>query len=305
MFRLSIFTLLALSLSTQAAELVVGEQKGSARAVMEAAGELKDLPYQIKWYEFPNAAPLLESLNANHLDAGTVGDAPLSFAVAAGATIKAIEGATSSGNAVIVAGHSSIKTVADLRGKKIATVKGSSGHNMALTALKKAGITADQVQFIYTTPAESTLALNNGSVDAVANWEPYTSYAIEQSKARIVADGKDYPSLSYLVATDKAIGEKREQLSDFSQRLARATVWGQTHQKQYAAVIAKLLRLPDEVALNKVRRETNTPVSSLSAVLNTQQGTIDTFIASGLIKPGLKATQLVESSFFDAQDKQP
>ncbi len=57
---------------------------------MEAAGVLNDLPYSLQWYEFANAAPILEALNSEHLDAGLVGDAPLTFAAASGVGVKAI-----------------------------------------------------------------------------------------------------------------------------------------------------------------------------------------------------------------------
>src|ERR1700689_1180464 len=70
--------------------LRVGDQKGNARAVLEAAGLLTDLPYEIKWSEFPAAAPLLEAASAGAIDAGTVGDAPFTFATAAGPPLKAI-----------------------------------------------------------------------------------------------------------------------------------------------------------------------------------------------------------------------
>ncbi len=59
--------------------LIVGDQKGNARAVMEASGVLKDVPYKIEWKEFAAAAPLLEALGAGALDSGLVGDAPFTL----------------------------------------------------------------------------------------------------------------------------------------------------------------------------------------------------------------------------------
>ena len=70
--------------------LIVGDQKGNARAVMEASGVLKDVPYKIEWKEFAAAAPLLEALGAGALDSGLVGDAPFTFAAAANVPVKAI-----------------------------------------------------------------------------------------------------------------------------------------------------------------------------------------------------------------------
>lgn len=295
-------SLLLLAVTSHAATdpLIVGDQKGNARAVMSAAGELNNVPYEIKWYEFPNAAPLLESLNSQHLDAGLVGDGPLSFAVAAGAQIRAIQASQYLGNAIVVKKDSALHSIADLKGKKVATVKGSAGQNMVLNALHEAGLPDDSVNFVFTTPSEATLALDNGAVDAVATWEPYVSFAVAQSGDRIAIDGKNSPVSNYLVATDSAIASKREQLMDFRERLIRARAWGVAHPQAYASEIAKLLRLPDAVALSKVQRENNAPVEDYALVEKRQQLAIDTFTRGGLIKPGLKADKLVDASFFNA-----
>lgn len=279
------------------ADLTIGDQRGNARAVMEAAGVLEGTPYKIDWREFPNAAPVLEALNSNHLDAGLLGDAPLTFAAAAGVKAKAIFASRYLGNALIVGKASDIAAAKDLKGKKIGTVKGSSGHALALSALQQAGLKETDVTFVFTTPAEATLALSSGAVDAVASWEPYISFAVEQSQARIIADGKDYPSLNYLAASDQAIQAKRSELQDFTQRLAKARQWGVEHPQPYALVISKLLRIPEPVALSKVQREANGPVADLLSIRAQQQATIDLYVQSGLIKKGFAAGDLLDASF--------
>ena len=52
--------------------LKAGDQKGGLRALLEASGGLDGLPYDIKWSEFPAAAPLAEALNANAVAAPSV-----------------------------------------------------------------------------------------------------------------------------------------------------------------------------------------------------------------------------------------
>lgn len=279
------------------ADLTIGDQRGNARAVMEAAGVLDGASYKIDWREFPNAAPVLEALNSNHLDAGLLGDAPLTFAAAAGVKAKAIFASRYLGNALIVGKDSPISSTAGLKGKKIGTVKGSSGHALALSALKRSGLAESDVTFVFTTPAEATLALSSGAVDAVASWEPYISFAVEQSRTRVIADGKDYPSLNYLAATDEAIKNKRSELQDFTRRLAQARQWGVEHPQPYAEVIAKLLRIPETVALAKVRRESNGPVNDLASIRAQQQATIDLYAQTGLIKKGFAADELLDASF--------
>lgn len=275
------------------ADLIVGDQRGDARSVMEASGVLSDLTYKITWKEFPNAAPLLEALDANYLDAGSIGDAPLTFAVAAGAHVKGILAFKYSGNAVIVSKTSTINTIQDLVGKRIATVRGSSGHATILSALAKNGVAAEQVKFVYTTPAEATLALTNGDVEAVATWEPYVSFSLIKSGARIVVDGRDYPSMSYFAATPQSLEKKSAELKDFAGRLAKARQWASDNPSPFAVVVAKNLRIPEDVAASKVKREGNQPLVNPSIISEEQQKTIDLYVSSGLIKNQFNASDLL------------
>ncbi|HCC7730706.1 TPA: ABC transporter substrate-binding protein, partial [Klebsiella pneumoniae] len=103
--------------------LRIADQKGGMRSQLEAANALQNLPYDIKWAEFPAAAPLAEALNAGAVDAGIIGDAPLLFALANGAPVKAIavDKSNPAGTAVLVSPGSTLKSGADLKGKRIAT----------------------------------------------------------------------------------------------------------------------------------------------------------------------------------------
>ena len=94
--------------------LRIADQKGGMRSQLEAANALQNLPYDIKWAEFPAAAPLAEALNAGAVDAGIIGDAPLLFALANGAPVKAIavDKSNPAGTAVLVSPGSAIKTAA-------------------------------------------------------------------------------------------------------------------------------------------------------------------------------------------------
>ena len=87
---LSLLALSALASAQERITLRIADQKGGMRSQLEAANALQNLGYEIKWAEFPAAAPLAEALNAGAVDAGIIGDAPLLFALANGAPVKAI-----------------------------------------------------------------------------------------------------------------------------------------------------------------------------------------------------------------------
>ncbi|GJE26849.1 ABC transporter substrate-binding protein [Methylobacterium organophilum] len=290
--------------------LRVGDQRGNARALMEAAGVLDGLPYRLEWSEFPAAAPLLEALNAGAIDAGGVGDAPFTFAAAAGVPLKAFAAYRNrqDGLAILVPPDSPIRGVADLKGKRIATNRGSIGHQIVLAALEEAGLPADSVTLSFLPPADAKIALASGGVDAWATWEPYTSTAELAGLARVVRDGNGItPGLSFAVAHDGALKAKRALLADFGRRLARARDWALADPKPYAAVWSRLIGLPEAVPLRWFGRAQYRAVPIDAEVIADEQRTIDLYVRNGLI-PKARAPQaaaIFDAALLSAQDLKP
>lgn len=289
MARLLVLIALALAgLAPVRAEEVlrVGDQRGNARALMEAAGVLDGLTYRLEWSEFPAAAPLLEALNAGVIDAGGVGDAPFTFAAAAGVPVKAFLAFRNrqDGLAILVRPDSSIRSVADLQGKRIATNRGSIGHQVVLAALEEAGLAADSVQFRFLPPADAKLALASGAVDAWSTWEPYTSAAELAGLVCVVRDGNGItPGLSYAVASEAALKSKRALLADYAARLARARAWALTDPAPYASAWSRLIGLPEAVPLRWFGRARYRTVPIDEAVIADEQRIIDLYVRAGLI----------------------
>lgn len=303
---LTVFALLIALVPARAEEtLRVGDQRGNARALMEAAGVLDGLPYRLSWSEFPAAAPLLEALNAGAIDAGGVGDAPFTFAAAAGVPVKAFLAFRNrqDGLAILVAKDSPIHTVAELKGKRIATNRGSIGHQVVLAALEEAGMPADSVTLSFLPPADAKIALASGSVDAWATWEPYTSTAELAGLVRVVRDGNGItPGLSFAVASDAALKDKRALLADFGERLARARSWALADPAPYAAVWSKLIGLPETVPLRWFGRAQYRNVPIDDGVIADEQANIDLYVRAGLI-PKVRAPRA--AAIFDQGFPQP
>src|ERR1700704_333662 len=247
----------AIASATAQTTLRVGDQKGNSQAVMEAAGVLKDVPYRIEWKEFPAAAPLLEALGAGAIETGIVGDAPFTFAAAANVPVKAIGAIRQSreGLAVLVPRESKIQGFEDLRGKKIATGRGSIGHQLILAALESRGWSPSDVQIVFLAPSDAKVAYTQGSVDAWSTWEPYVSQeeVLFQSRRVITAEGLT-PGLGFQVASPGAIRDKRLELEDFLRRLTAARAWSLTNVGAYAETWGKLMSIPPSVPLNWLSR---------------------------------------------------
>ncbi|MGJ5135777.1 MULTISPECIES: ABC transporter substrate-binding protein [unclassified Bradyrhizobium] len=280
--------------------LRVGDQKGNARAVMEAAGVLKDVPYTIAWKEFVAAAPLLEALSAGAIDTGLVGDAPFTFAAASGVPVKAIAAIrqTQEGLAMLVPENSPIKSFDDLKGKKIATGRGSIGHQLVLAALESRGWTTNDIQLVFLPPSDAKVAYTQGSVDAWSTWEPYVSQEEVLFKSRRVITGEGLtPGLSFQVATPTAIKEQRAALEDFVERLAAARAWSLGNVESYAETWGRLMNIPPAVPLNWLKRARVRIVPIDDAVVADEQKTIDLYTRTGLIKERLDAAGIVDRSF--------
>lgn len=280
--------------------LKAGDQKGGFRALLEAANALEGVPYDIQWTEFPAAAPLAEALNAGAVDSGPIGDAPAIFALAAGTRIKLI-GANRSdpyGTAVLVRPDSPLKHAADLKGKTIGTNRGSIGHYVALKALESAGLGPNDANIRFLPPADTKLALTNGSVDAWATWEPYTAMAETSGHARVLVSGRGLSSgLSFLAATESALATKRAALQDFLQRVVRAQRWSYQHVPEYSASLARIIGIaPDAARLQFERRNTQwRPIDA--ELVATQQATADFYLKTGLLRQRLDVRQTFDTTF--------
>jgi sulfonate transport system substrate-binding protein len=300
------FLLSAIASASAQTILRVGDQKGNSQAVMQAAGALKDVPYQIEWKEFPAAAPLLEALGAGAIDTGLVGDAPFTFAAAANVPVKAIGTIRQSrdGLAILVPRDSKIHSFEDLRGKKIATGRGSIGHQLILAALEAKGWSPSDVQIVFLAPSDAKVAYTQGSVDAWSTWEPYVSQeeVLFQSVRVITAEGIT-PGLGFQVASPDAIRDKRPQLEDFLRRLTAARAWSLSNVNAYAETWGKLMNIPPAVPLNWLSRAKIHVAPIDDGVVADEQKTIDLYFRAGLIKQKLNAADIVDRSFSDAIGK--
>ena len=127
----------------------------------------------IKWIEFTSGPPLLEAMSIGSVDLGSVGDTPPIFAQAANANVLYVAGSRiTNGQGILVPANSSIRSIADLKGKRVGFTKGSSAHNVVIATLEKAGLTYEDITPVYLTPPDAGPAFANGSIDAWAVWDP-------------------------------------------------------------------------------------------------------------------------------------
>ncbi|MBB5444975.1 MULTISPECIES: ABC transporter substrate-binding protein [unclassified Paraburkholderia] len=280
--------------------LKVGDQQLQTRGILEASGQLNNLPYKIEWFNFPAAQPLGEALNAGAIDVGGLGDAPLIFAYAAGARVRAVAATRSIPRdlAIVVPDGSPIKTAADLKGKRIATTRGSIGHYLAIATLERAGIKLSDVSLRFMQPADAKAALASGNVDAWSTWDPYVALAEQKDHDRSIANGIDLSSgLSFQAATQTSIKDKHAEIADFLKRVAAGQRWALAHPDEVAAMQSKVTGLPPDVLKTVYQRAQLHPVAIDDGLIAEQQKTADLYHRADVIKTRLDVTPSFDRQF--------
>ncbi|WP_256676337.1 ABC transporter substrate-binding protein [Pseudomonas sp. RGB] len=207
--------------------LTVGDQFFSNRIVLELSGELKDLPYKIDFKRFNTGSPVASAVASGALDVGIVGDTPVISLAANGAPVKVVASTQTSLDGVGIVARKGIRSVADLKGKTIAIWNGSWSQQLAYKALDEAGVPRNSVTFKYLLPAEASLALTQGDIDAFGTWEPYVSLQ-EKEGSSLIRNAKGLMSApTYIVAYEPALAQKGAIIKDFVARLT-ALVCGAT-----------------------------------------------------------------------------
>jgi sulfonate transport system substrate-binding protein len=268
----------------------IGYQKYGTLVLLKARGSLEKqlatMHIEVKWTEFPAGPQLLEGLNVGAIDFGTAGEAPPIFAQAAGADLVYVgnEPPASAGEAILVPKDSPIKTVAELKGKKVALNKGSNVHFLLVKLLEKAGVNYKDIEAVFLTPADARAAFERGSVDAWTIWEPFFAAAQRQTGARILADGNGVVSNHQFFLASRAYATKRaDVVAIVIDELAKVDEWAKTDTKAAAAALQPQIGLDQptlELALSRGGYGV-TPVND--AVLAEQQRIADAFYDLKLI----------------------
>ncbi|MGU7770693.1 sulfonate ABC transporter substrate-binding protein [Burkholderia sp. MR1-5-21] len=268
----------------------IGYQKAGLLAVIKAQGaletRLKPLGYSVQWFEFPAGPQLLEALNANSVDFGSTGAPPPVFAQAGGVRFVYVgaEPPAPHSEALFVRADSPIRTVADLRGKKVALQKGSSANYLLLTALQKAGVRYDEIRPVYLPPADARAAFESGNVDAWAVWDPYYAAAQDTLKIRTLSDYTGLaPTNSFYEATRDFAQRHPEVVGAILQQARVTGQWVNQHPADTAALIAPKVGLRQPVVETWVRRAPYGAMPIDDRIVAAQQGVADAFYGAKLI----------------------
>jgi len=283
-------------------ELRIGYQKSASLFVLQKAQgtlekKLAPLGFGVKWVEFPAGPQLLEGLNVGAVDVGYVGEAPPIFAQAAGAKFVyfGYDPAAPRAEAILVAKDSPIKSVADLKGRKVALNKGSNVHYLLVKQLEKNGLKLSDIQPIYLAPADGRAAFESKNVDAWVIWDPFQAAAEKATGARVLADGTPevVNNYQYYLGERGFVKNNPKVIDALFADSVEQGIWLKKNLRQAAELIAPLQGLPVDVVELALRRYEFNVKPITPAVAADQQKIADTFFALKLIPKPIKVSDAV------------
>jgi sulfonate transport system substrate-binding protein len=281
----------------------IGFQKYGNLILLKARGGLETrlapLGYKVEWKEFPSGPPLLEALNAGAIDFGHAGETPPIFAQAAGVPFvyAAYEPPAPKGEAILVPRDSPIKSVADLKGKKVALNKGSNVHYLLVRALENAGLKYSDIETAFLAPADARAAFERGAVDAWVIWDPFQAAAETATGARTLTDATGLaPNRQFYLASRKLADANPEIVDAIIAEIADIDHWASGRETEVATELSAGIGIPPSVLELALKRQTYGVRPIDAETVHDQQHIADTFYALGLVPKPVVISAIVRKS---------
>ena len=270
-------------------EIRIGYQKNGVLVIARQRRTLEDhfagQNIGIKWLEFSSGPPMLEAMNVGSIHYGAVGDSPPIFAQAAGAAIVYAAGQPiTNGQGILVPKDSPIRSLADLKGKRIGFTKGSSAHNVVLMALKKAGLTYGDITPVYLSPPDAGPAFAQGSIDAWSIWDPYFAIGELKQNGRVLVNASEVGRTNSFYIANREFAQRNalilKQIIDGTSATAR---WAEDHRGEVAQSLSAVTGIPLDIQTIAANRSSFVVGPVTDEIVSTQQDVADRFHQLGLI----------------------
>ncbi|UOO92838.1 aliphatic sulfonate ABC transporter substrate-binding protein [Vitreoscilla stercoraria] len=251
---------------------------------------------KVNWVKFTSGPPMLEALNTGNLDFATTGEAPPIFAQAANAGLVYVahEAASPDSEGLLLPKGSNITDVSQLKGKKIAVVKGSSAHYTLLQGLKKHGLKFSDITPVYLQPSDGRAAFEQGSVDAWVVWEPYRAAAEKQLGATTLFNTSGLkPSYSFYLARKEFAEQHPALVKTIVKHIDQADQTINADLKAFGNITAKQVGVPEDIAYEAVIRRKYGAAFITPEIAIEQQKVADAFYAEKLIPKAIQVNEIM------------
>jgi sulfonate transport system substrate-binding protein len=266
---------------------------------------LKDAPFDYKFAEFQGAAPLFQAMQSDNVDTGYAADIPTLQAISGGLPIKLVAAAMSNGagTGILLRPDSTIKTVADLKGKVVlvSTARGSIADYLLAKVLTDAGLKYTDVTVKYAVPTAAQAAFSSGTVEVWAIFGVFQATAVAKG-AKLLVDGRDgrTSGVGIISASEKSLGDPKRKaaVAEFLKRLAIAESWSATHADEYTKVYTEKNGVPADVAKVVVSWGATALIPVGPEVVGKVQGVSDLMSSIGVLPSSVKVAEKTDTSAF-------
>lgn len=266
------------------------KSKGELEKALAASG------VSAKWTEFPAGPPMLEAMNAGSIDFGYTGESPPIFAQVAGTPLVyvACDSLGPKAEAIIVPKNSRIKTVAELKGKKIAFAKGSNTNYLVVKALEAAGLQYSDIKPAFLAPADARAAFEGGNVDAWAIWDPYLAAAQQATGARTLTDATNLaPNRGYYLARKEFVEKHPELLKVILDEVSKVDKWAAANPKEVAKFLEPQLSIKASALEIAEKRRKYGVLPITDEIIAKQQEIADTLHKIKLVPKQVQVKEIV------------
>ncbi|MEV5726302.1 ABC transporter substrate-binding protein [Streptomyces pharetrae] len=214
--------------------------------------------YKVVWQDYATGAPITAQMTAGKIDIGSMGDFPLLLNAARGRQLDrptrlvSVTGYNLRGglNTVVTAPDSPLRSLTDLKGRKVSTSVGSAADGTLVRALQRAGLDPDEdIEKLNQQPAVGASALAAGSADALSQFVAWPGLLVHQGKAKALYDGArlNLPTFHGVTVREDFAERRPAVLEAFLKAQTQATDYLDDHPVAAAEKVAKATGLPAEV----------------------------------------------------------
>ncbi len=278
----------------------IGYQKNGPLYIVKSLGSLDEklgeLGYKVEWKEFQDGPSLLEALNAGSIDFGRTGNTPPIFSQSSGSKLRYVAAGKSKyeGSGILVQKDSSIQSLSDLKGKKIAFSKGSSSHYLVVKALEKAGLSLKDIEPVYLTPGNARIAFEQGQVDAWAVWDPYTSSTEVSSDARLLVNGEGLTTdRDFFVSSEDFAKNNSDVIDAILKQITESMDWANNNHQELITLLSKALKMDTESVTKAVERRVYGVEEISDEIIEEQQQIADLFYKLNIIPKKISVKEAV------------
>lgn len=262
---------------------------------------LKPMNVNVVWQDFESGPPMNQSLAAELSDIGVIGDVPTVSALSAGNAMKVVGIPASGPDAYAMltrAEDKNFNSAKNMKGKKIATVFGSTGHNFTTKLLEKQGLSFDDIEFISIAAGDAENALVSGLCDAIVIWEPNVTRLIDNRVAKAVALGSETDlrgTNAFVVRSDYLVTHK-DVIKVILEQYYRAVRDIENLDQPTAEKLCQALKITPE-QIKKIAKKYNFSVSISDSDIASLQDTARFLVEIGNLESAYNVSSKVENLF--------